>query len=205
MEFYKTMKYHSDKKYYLIYKPFRVLSQFTPVEGKQCLGGIYKFENDVYSVGRLDYDSEGLLMLTNDARLKTLIQEPANNIEKQYLVQVEGVFSQQAAAQIRSGIEIRLDSGIYRTKPCKVEVHKDEPVLPERNPPVRFRQSVPTTWLKITLSEGKNRQIRKMTAKAGFPTLRIVRTAIGHLTLGGLLPGEFRELTKNEIGAFFRS
>lgn len=191
-----------NKKYYLIYKPFRVLSQFTPIDGKNCLADYFSFEKDVYSVGRLDYDSEGLLLLTNDKKLKSYIQEPANNITKQYLVQIDGSFTTEAVSLLEKGIEIKLDSGIYKTKPCKVEILAIEPDLPERIPPVRFRKSIPTAWLKITLAEGKNRQIRKMTAKAGNPALRIVRIKIGHLKLSGLLPGHYRELSKEELSGF---
>ncbi len=198
----KSIMGSGNLKYYVINKPFRVLSQFTPLEGKQCLSDYFNFEKDVYSIGRLDYDSEGLLLLTNDKHLKAFIQEPANKISKQYLVQTEGAFTSNAARLLEKGIEIKTDKGFYKTKPCKVDILSSEPNLHDRNPPVRFRKNIPTSWVCITLSEGKNRQIRKMTAKTGFPTLRIVRIKIGHVGFEGLLPGQYRELTKNELAGF---
>jgi 23S rRNA pseudouridine2457 synthase len=186
-------------KYYLIYKPFRVLSQFSPVEGKKCLADYFRFEKDVYSIGRLDYDSEGLMLLTNDKKLKTIIQNPAMNHTKEYLVQVDGDITNEATEHLQKGVEIKIESGKYMTRPCNVEKLELEPKLPDRNPPIRFRQNIPAPWIKVILTEGKNRQIRKMTAKVGFPALRIVRIAIGKIGLDRMQPGEWKAIEQYDI------
>lgn len=186
-------------KYYIIYKPFRVLSQFSPVEGKECLADYFSFEKDVYSIGRLDYDSEGLMLLTNDKKLKTIIQNPVMNHTKEYLVRVDGGITHEAIVLLKNGVEIKTESGLYLTKPCIVEMLESEPELPERNPPIRFRRNIPAPWLKVILTEGRNRQIRKMTAKVGFPALRIVRIAIGKIVLGGMKPGEWKEMKQEKV------
>ena len=153
---------------------------------------------DVYAVGRLDRDSEGLLLLTNDGPMQHRLSHPKFAHRRQYWVQVERVPDEGAIAQLSSGVTIRGD----RTRPAEVKVIA-EPNLPPRNPPVRYRRQIPTAWLEMTLSEGKNRQVRRMTAAVGFPTLRLVRSALfltgdTALTLAGLQPGEWRELTAEE-------
>ncbi len=187
------------KKYYLIYKPYQVLSQFSPKDGKKCLSDYFRFDRDVYSVGRLDYDSEGLMLLTNDNYLKTAVLDPDQKQTKEYLVQVEGDIDESALYSLRKGVTIKLDDGPYTTKPCKAEKLKSEPWLPERNPPIRFRENQPTSWIRITITEGKNRQIRKMAANVGFPALRIVRVAIGEIGLGGLKPGDSKQLREDYV------
>jgi 23S rRNA pseudouridine2457 synthase len=185
-------------KYFAIYKPFQVLSQFSESDGKQTLKSIYDFPKDVYPIGRLDYDSEGLLLLTNDNKFKTKILSPKSNITKTYVVQVEGIPSPYQIEQLRIGVLIKLKQIQYRTKPANVEVI-EEPIFPERIPPIRFRKNIPTTWLSITITEGKNRQIRKMTAAVNLPTLRLVRFAIGDLTLNHLKNSQIAFMSMESI------
>lgn len=169
----------------LLNKPYGVLTQFSPVEGKQTLKD-YIATPGVYPAGRLDADSEGLLLLTDDGALQARIADPKFKLEKTYWVQVEGTPTPEALAQLQG----RLDLGDFVTKPCSAR-QIDEPAnLWPRTPPIRFRQSIPTHWLEIKIKEGKNRQVRRMTAKVGLPTLRLIRYAIGPWTLDGLMPGE---------------
>lgn len=183
----------------MIYKPYGVLSQFTAeVEGQRVLGELYDFPKDVYAVGRLDKDSEGLLLLTNDNKLNHRLLNPAFKHERTYWVQVEGVPTAEAIAQLCEGVDIRINKKTHRTLPAKAQVIA-EPSLPARVPPVRFRQNIPTTWLEIKLVEGKNRQVRRMCAKVGFPVLRLVRARIKKLALGKMDIGEVRELAANEV------
>lgn len=171
----------------LFNKPFGVLSQFTGEPGQQTLAGFIP-EKDVYAAGRLDADSEGLLLLTDDGRLQHRLANPRFGKTKTYLVQVEGEPTEDALARLQAP----LDLGDFVTQGCRAS-RVDEPEwLWPRDPPVRFRKSIPTNWLRIELSEGKNRQVRRMTAKVGFPTLRLIRTAIGPYELGNLAPGERR-------------
>ncbi|MEM6271737.1 MAG: pseudouridine synthase [Bacteroidota bacterium] len=180
-------------RYFLIYKPYQVLSQFTdPVGGKRTLGELYDFPRDVYPVGRLDEDSEGLLLLTNDPQQNQYWL--GQNIEKEYYAQVEGIPPETALAQLRSGVDIRVRKKIHRTLPAEAQILPASPVLPARIPPIRYRKNVPDTWLTLTLREGKNRQVRRMTAKVGFPTLRLVRWRMGAHTAAGLAAGEILEL-----------
>ena len=183
-------RYH----FYMIYKPFGVLSQFTdPVGGKRTLGELYDFPPRVYPVGRLDEDSEGLLILTDDPRANSRLL--GQGVEKEYLVQVEGDPDDGALAPLREGIEIRIRKKKFRTLPAGAELVQGEPELPDRDPPIRFRKSVPDTWISLVLREGKNRQVRKMTAKIGFPTLRLVRVRLGKLRIGSLGVGEVKDLS----------
>lgn len=185
--------------YIVIYKPFRVLSQFSPEGDKDTLASIGDFPKDVYPVGRLDYDSEGLLILTNDKRLNKKLLDPENQHPRTYLVQVEGAPTNQDVEILRSGILIKVKGKNHLTLPAKVDIPETLPNLPDRNPPIRFRKNVPDTWIRLTLTEGKNRQVRKMTAGAGFPTLRLVRWAIGNVTVEGMQPGD----VKRFVGADF--
>ncbi len=145
-------------------------------------------------MGRLDLDSEGLLLLTNDARLNARLLHPQQKHQRTYLVQVEGIPTTEALAQLQQGVEIRVNKSSYRTLPAKVRLLTTPPALPDRNPPIRFRASIPTAWIEIQLIEGKNRQVRKMCAKVGFPVLRLVRSGIETLGLQNMIPGEVREL-----------
>lgn len=170
------------------YKPFGVLCAFTDAESQRATLKDYIPVEDVYPAGRLDMDSEGLLLLTNDGRLNHHLTFPVHNITKTYLVQVEGEVDSAALAQLERGVEVKG----RKTQRCQVLV-VPEPVLPARSKPVTPHG--PTTWLRIVLREGKKRQIRHMTAAVGFPTLRLVRLSIGNITLEGLKPGEWRELS----------
>lgn len=178
-------------RYIIFNKPYGVVSQFSG-EGETLR--TYVSVKNVYPVGRLDHDSEGLLLLTDDGAVQHRLTDPRFAHPRSYLVQVEGVPDQSKLRQLEKGLLIR----DYRTRPAQVRLLEAEPQLPPRNPPVRFRKSVPTAWLEITLTEGRNRQVRRMTAAVGHPTLRLVRSAIGMLQLGTLKPGEWRELTKSE-------
>ena len=185
--------------YYLFYKPFQVLSAFTSDDGKKTLADCIRVPRDVYPVGRLDYDSEGLLLLTNDRSLNQQLLHPAFHHPRTYLVQVEGKITEQAVQQLSTGVTIRVGTEKYTTRPTTVQIINPAPELPERNPPIRFRKNVPDTWISITLTEGKNRQVRKMTAGVGFPTLRLIRIAIGSLSLGNLKPGQLLEISGSTI------
>jgi 23S rRNA pseudouridine2457 synthase len=186
-------------KYFIVYKPFNVLSQFTSQEGKRTLKDFFSVPADLYPVGRLDFDSEGLLLLTNDRPLNHRLLDPKFSHEREYWVQVEGMINETALRLLQSGVSISVDGKIYKTRPCIAELLTDTPRVPERHPPIRSRAHIPTSWVKMVLKEGKNRQVRKMTAKAGFPTLRLIRHRIEKITLDGLQPGEMREMTKQEI------
>jgi 23S rRNA pseudouridine2457 synthase len=186
-------------RYFIIYKPFHVLSQFTSEEGKQTLRDFFKVPPDVYPVGRLDYDSEGLLILSNDATLNHRLLNPQFLHEREYWVQVEGAMDAAAIRHLRTGVTITVNGKNHHTRPARAEVFDQGPDLPERNPPIRYRKHIPTCWVRLVLTEGKNRQVRKMTAQTGFPTLRLVRYRIVGITLDGLQPGDMRELNRNEI------
>ena len=181
--------------YFLFYKPFGVLSQFTKEGSDKTLTDFGPFPNDVYAAGRLDADSEGLLLLTNDNELKHTLTHPKFNHPRTYIVQVEAVPADDVLEKLRGGIIVMSKE----TKPAEVRLLTSDPVLSPRPVPIRFRKTIPTSWIEITLREGRNRQVRKMTAAVGFPTLRLVRTRIGFLSLDGLQPGESRRLTRDEI------
>ena len=175
------------------WKPYNVLTQFTDPEGRSTLADYISVPN-VYATGRLDMDSEGLLLLTDSALLKTRLTEPMYAHPRTYYVQVERIPNEAALQQLRLGV--LLNDGA--TRPAKVDLIDGEPDFPPRPIPIRFRKNIPTAWLRMTLTEGRNRQVRRMTAAVGFPTLRIIRTAISTVTLDGLNPGEWRDLTIDE-------
>ncbi|MFB2876123.1 pseudouridine synthase [Floridanema aerugineum] len=186
-------------KYILFYKPYNVLCQFTDEnqsadKTRQTLKDYISIP-EIYPVGRLDQDSEGLLLLTNDGKLQHFLSDRRYKHPRTYWVQVERIPSPTVLNQLRQGVKIQ----DYQTRPAYVELLPTEPMLPPREPPIRFRKNVPTAWLEMTLTEGRNRQVRRMTAAVGYPTLRLVRVAIAHLGWEGLAPGEWRELTPEEL------
>lgn len=181
-------------RYIIFYKPYGVLSQFTQDTPTRSTLKDYIEIPDVYPVGRLDWDSEGLLLLTNHGQLQHRLSHPRFAHERTYWVQVERIPDGDAIANLEKGVKIQ----DYLTRPAKVKLLPEEPPLPPRDPPIRFRLNVPTAWLEMTLTEGKNRQVRRMTAAVGFPTLRLVRVSITNLQLDGLQPGQWRDLTTSE-------
>ncbi|MFA6978477.1 MAG: pseudouridine synthase [Ignavibacteriaceae bacterium] len=182
-------------KYFAVNKPYGVLSQFTDPGGRKTLADLFDFPDDVYPVGRLDYDSEGLLILTNDKALTEKLLHPKQKLEKEYFVQVEGVPTEEVLVQLRTSVVIER----RKTLPAKVKILQDQYPFEERIPPVRFRKTIPTTWLSITIIEGRNRQVRKMTASVGFPTLRLVRVRIGKIKLENLHSGEVKEISASSF------
>lgn len=176
-----------------------MLSQFTSGDGKATLKDFFGVPRDVYPVGRLDYDSEGLLILTNDKNMNHRLLDPLNNHAREYWVQVDGQATESAIQQLQNGVKISVDGKAYFTKKCSAALMKISPALPVRNPPIRYRKNIPASWIKMVLTEGKNRQVRKMTAAAGFPTLRLVRYRIGKCTIDGLQSGEMRIMTGHEM------
>jgi len=174
----------------LFNKPYGVLSQFTSSEGRPTLKD-YLPQAGIYPAGRLDRDSEGLLILTGDGRLQQRIADPRHKLPKTYWVQVEGIPEPPTLEMMGAG----LDLGDFRSQPCRIRAMPEPDGLWPRDPPIRVRKAIPTSWLEIELREGKNRQVRRMTAKAGFPTLRLVRWAIGPWSLAGLAPGTWVEVT----------
>ena len=175
-------------------KPYGVLPCFTDPKGRPTLADFVAIPG-VYAAGRLDLDSEGLMVLTSDGALAHLITDPRHRLPKVYQAQVERMPTDEALKQLRQGVLLKG----RRTRPAEVRVLSAEPALPDRPVPIRFRKSMPTAWLQITLHEGVNRQVRRMTAAVGHPTLRLIRIAIGPLVLGDLAPGHWRELTRREI------
>jgi len=178
-------------KVLLFNKPFQVMTQFTDDRGRQNLSDFID-QPGFYAAGRLDYDSEGLLLLTNNGRLQHQLAHPDFKQPKTYWAQVEGDISDEALDLLRQGIE--LNDG--PTRPAKAR-KLAEPELWARNPPIRERKNIPTSWVELTITEGRNRQVRRMTAAVGFPTLRLVRVSIGDWALDGMAPGEYREITVN--------
>ena len=179
-----THKLHS---YILFYKPFRVLSQFTDPSGRRTLAG-FGLPPGVYAAGRLDYDSEGLLLLTDDGAYQHRLLDPFHAHPRTYIVQIERVPEESELERLRNGVIIEG----RMTKPAVVRLLAHVPEVLPRDPPIRFRKNVPTSWLDLTITEGRNRQVRKMTAAIGFPTLRLIRVSIGDFHIGRLKPGEWR-------------
>ncbi len=176
-----------------LFKPYDVLTQFTDDSGRATLKDFVPIPG-VYSIGRLDRDSEGLLLLTDDGRLAHRMADPRFDHPKTYWAQVEKIPDPEALAALRKGV--RLNDGM--TKPAEARLLEAEPDLPDRPVPIRFRKNVPTCWLELILREGRNRQVRRMTAAVGYPTLRLVRVAVGPIRLGDLQPGEWRDLDADE-------
>jgi len=179
------------------HKPFGVLSQFTADVGTNRTLAEFGFPKGVYPVGRLDADSEGLLLLSDEAAWNARLLTPGRHVEKSYLVLVEREPTPHALESLRNGMVLDRKP----TLPAKVRLLDPQPDLPPRDPPVRLRKTVPDFWIEIRIVEGRNRQIRRMTAAVGHPTLRIIRTAVGNIALGHLPPGEWRALTKAEAAA----
>ncbi len=184
----------------LFFKPYGVVSRFTPEGAWLSLKSFGPFPGGLYPVGRLDADSEGLLFLTDDEFVARRLTDPAFGHPKTYTVQVDRIPAEEALKRLRTGIVIegRL------TRPAEVRLLDHEPVLPPRPVPIRHRKTVPTSWLEIVLREGRNRQVRKMTAAVGHPTLRLIRTQVGEFTLDGLEPGQHRELSREEFSRLRR-
>ncbi|HET7810813.1 MAG TPA: pseudouridine synthase [Steroidobacteraceae bacterium] len=170
-------------------KPFGVICKFRPEPGKPTLADFIKLPG-VYPAGRLDTDSEGLLLLTDDGVLQARIAEPRHKIAKVYWAQVEGVATEAALGKLRRGVNL----GDFTTRPAEARLIDEPAALWPRDPPIRHRAKIPTSWIEITLREGKNRQVRRMTAQVGFPTLRLVRASVGKVSVAGIPPGEWREI-----------
>jgi 23S rRNA pseudouridine2457 synthase len=181
-------------RYILLNKPFEVLTQFTDEAGRATLKDFVPIPN-IYPVGRLDFDSEGLVLLTDDKTLQHRLSDPKFKIEKTYWVQVDGIPDEKALEELRRGVTIKGT----KTSPANAQILEVEPQVWERSKPIRYRKDIPTTWLEIKISQGMNRQVRRMTAAVGYPTLRLIRPSIGPLTIGNLQPGEYRDLTEDEV------
>jgi 23S rRNA pseudouridine2457 synthase len=179
------------------HKPYDVLSQFTQEHPSHRTLAEFGFPPSVYPIGRLDRDSEGLLLLSDEAKWNDRLLNPRHAHPRTYHAQVDGDVSAEALRKLRSGVDLKE----FHTLPCQARRLEAEPAHPPRHPPVRFRKNIPTSWVELTLTEGKNRQVRRMTAAVGFPTLRLVRVSIGGLKLAdlGLEPGQWRELTAVEV------
>lgn len=188
----------SSFRYFVVYKPFGMLSQFTKEGDHATLADLFEFPKDVYPVGRLDADSEGLLLLSNDKKLNHALLDPGNQHKRTYYAQVEGTMTTEACSKLEKGVNISVDGKTYFTNPCKVKIIDAPANIPERIPPIRVRKTVPDSWISITLEEGKNRQVRKMTAAVGFPTLRLIRAAIEKLDIKNMLPRDVREISRME-------
>jgi 23S rRNA pseudouridine2457 synthase len=181
-------------RYILFHKPYNVLSQFTPEDGARTLAE-FNLPKDVYPAGRLDKDSEGLLLLTDDGPLIERLLNPKSEKQKTYWALVERIPTEEELQRMRKGLRIE----DYTTRPCEVKILDPQPQVPPRDPPVRFRKTVQDVWVELKIVEGKNRQVRKMTAAIGHPTLRLIRRAIGEMYLEDLKPGEWKEITELEV------
>jgi 23S rRNA pseudouridine2457 synthase len=184
-----------NNRYIIFHKPYGVLSQFTQETPKHITLKEYIDIPDVYPVGRLDWDSEGLMLLTNDGQLQHRLAHPRFGHQRTYWAQVERIPDIDAIHKLQNGVKIQ----DYRTRPAQVRLLLEEPSVMQRIPPIRVRKSIPTAWLEMTLTEGKNRQVRRMTATVGFPTLRLIRVSIANIQLHDLAPGQWRELTLLEV------
>lgn len=180
--------------HYLIYKPWGYLSQFTYnlKRNKKLLGGLYDFAPGTMSIGRLDEDSEGLLLLTTDGMMSEIVR--SKKVEKEYYAQVDGLITDEAVAALQNGVQIGVKGEKYTTLPCRAFRLEEVPALPVRQKKIRDERHGPTSWVSITVIEGKFRQVRKMTSAVGFPTLRLVRVRVGNILLGDLQPGEVTEV-----------
>jgi len=187
-------------KVYRFWKPYDVLTQFTDRDGRPTLGD-YIDVKGIYSAGRLDKDSEGLLVLTDNGKLDARLTQPKYKHPRTYWAQVERIPDEDALYKLEKGVEIKGK----QTRPAVARLLPGPPDLPPRPVPIRYRKNVPTAWLELTLTEGRNRQVRRMTAAVGHPTLRLVRWAIGPVTLAGLTPGELQPLSSAEIDALWAS
>ena len=185
-------------RYLLLNKPYEVLTQFTDEHGRATLKDFVAVPG-VYPVGRLDFDSEGLLLLTDDKQLQHRLSDPRYKVSKTYWAQVEGLPQEAALVQLRGGVQIKEGFTLPAVAAALPPAATAE--LWARSPPIRYRASIPTSWLEISLSQGMNRQVRKMCAAVGLPCLRLVRQALGSLTISGLAPGEWRDLTAGEVAA----
>jgi 23S rRNA pseudouridine2457 synthase len=190
--------------YFKFYKPYGVLSQFSDEDGNPGLGRFLELQKDIYSVGRLDKDSEGLLLLTNDNKLKHRLLLPEEGHLRTYWVQVEGAITSEAIQELNNPVLLNFKGKKYLTRSGSASAIEPGE-LPERVPPVRYRKQIPTSWLSISLTEGKNRQVRKMTAAVGFPTLRLIRVQFGSVLLGNLKPGEIQPLNETELHELIHS
>jgi len=188
-------------KYFMVYKPYGMVCRFTAESpGQSTLAELKpRLPEDVYPIGRLDKDSEGLLLLTNDPALNNRLLHPKFRHRRTYRVQVERLPTPEALLQLAQGVVIATEKGPYRTLPAEVRLLADPPAVPERDPPVRFRAAIPTAWLELTLTEGKNRQVRRMCAAVGFPVLRLIRIQIQELHAGHLTPGHIIELEQHVL------
>lgn len=187
-------------QYYILHKPYNVLSQFSDKEGRKTLKDVVRLPKDVYPVGRLDMNSEGLILLTNDKRLTDALLNPKYSHTREYFAFIEGTPTTAGLELLRNGVEIEGKM----TLPASADILKRPPAVPERIPPPRTYDTHTYCWLRLTITEGRNRQVRKMTAKIGHPTLRLIRWKIANLSLDGLAAGEYRELKEVELKKLFR-
>jgi 23S rRNA pseudouridine2457 synthase len=194
-------------RYFIANKPYNVICQFTPdVEGQKTLADLdFTFPKDVYAIGRLDLDSEGMLLLSNDRSLNHTLLNPQFAHERTYLVQVEDIITDEAIAEMQAGVDIKIEKKIYHTLPCKVERVDDPSVffngkpIWQRDPPAKASGGKPTSWIAVTLTEGKNRQVRRMCAKVLHPCLRLIRVKMQNLTLGDLATNQILELERDVV------
>lgn len=186
--------------YYAFHKPYGVLCQFKKeIDSHITLADYIDLPSDIYPIGRLDKDSEGLILLTNDNVLKTNILAPKTKCQKVYLVQLDNNVTESALEKLRKGVLINLKGKKHKTLPAKVEKLNNPPPIPDREPPVRYRKNIPTSWIRITIHEGKNRQVRRMCAAVGFPVLRLIRIQISKIRLGHIEKGELKKILKSDI------
>lgn len=185
--------------YFIVYKPYEVLTRFGKEGEKAVLSDFFNVPRDVYPVGRLDYDSEGLLILTNDKSLNHQLLDPRHAHEREYWVQVDGAVTDAAIRQLKAGVTIRIDGKDHHVKALDAEIFEHDPLVPDRHPPIRFRKLIPAPWMRLVLKEGKNRQVRRMTAAVGFPTLRLIRYRIEGLDVSGMQPGDMATLSREEL------